>query len=213
MRFRIAAVGGLVVLVALAIGGYVWIHHGFSARDQPSAVETILARQMRSLAVPSSAKSARNPIPLTPEVLTEARAHFADHCATCHANDGSGNTDIGKNLYPKAPDMRLAHTQDLTDGEIYYIIHNGVRLTGMPAWGADDSDEDSWKLVHFIRDLPALTPDEIREMESLNPKSPGEMAEEQEDQDFLNGTAKSEQGGTGHPAAHTTTTPKHPKGR
>lgn len=79
MRFRIAAVGGLVVLVALAIGGYVWIHRGFSARDQPSAAEIFLARQMKSLAVPSSAKTAPNPIPLTPEVLTGARAHFADH--------------------------------------------------------------------------------------------------------------------------------------
>ena len=210
---RIAAVGGLVVLVALAIAGYVWIHHGFSARDQPSAIETFLARQMRSLAVPSSAKTARNPVPVMPEVLAEARAHFADHCATCHANDGSGNTDIGKNLYPKAPDMRLSPTQDLSDGEIYYIIHNGVRLTGMPAWGAEDSDEDSWKLVHFIRHLPALTPDEIREMESLNPKSPSEMTEEQEDQDFLNGTSDSEPGASGHAGAHSRTTPKQPKGR
>lgn len=205
--FQIAAVGGFVVLVALAIGGYVWIHHGFSARDQPSAVETFLARQMRSLAVPSTAKTARNPIQVTPEVLTEARAHFADHCATCHANDGSGNTDIGKNLYPKAPDMRLAQTQDLTDGEIYYIIHNGVRLTGMPAWGSEDSDEDSWKLVHFIRHLPALTPDEIHEMESLNPKSPAEAAEEQEDQDFLNGEPAST---PEHEGARKQTKPKHP---
>lgn len=205
--------GGLVVLVALAIGGYVWIHHGFSARDQPTAIETFLARRVRSMAVPSGAKAARNPVPLTSEVLTEARAHFADHCATCHANDGSGDTDIGKNLYPKAPDMRLSQTQDLSDGEIYYIIHNGVRLTGMPAWGAEDSDEDSWKLVHFIRHLPALTPDEIREMESLNPKSPSEMTEEQEDQDFLNGTSDSEPGASGHAGAHGRTTPKQPKGR
>jgi mono/diheme cytochrome c family protein len=81
----------------------------------------------------------------TKQVLAEARAHFADHCAICHSNNGSGNTQIGQNLYPKAPDMRLPQTQNLSDGEIYYTIHNGIRLTGMPAWGTEVKDDDSWK--------------------------------------------------------------------
>ena len=96
--------------------------------------------------------------PNTPANLARARAHFADHCAICHANNGSGNTDIGRNLYPKAPDMRLPQTQNLTDGELYYTIHNGIRLTGMPAWGSAEKDEDSWELVLFIHNLPQLTP-------------------------------------------------------
>ncbi len=87
--------------------------------------------------------------------------------------------------------MRLPDTQNLSDGELFYIIHNGIRLTGMPAWGgagehAENADQDSWKLVHFIRHLPALTLAEIAEMEALNPKSPSELQEEQEDQKFLN---------------------------
>jgi hypothetical protein len=85
--------------------------------------------------------------------------------------------------------MGLQDTQKLTDGELFSIIHNGVRLTGMPAWGpADDSgDEDSWKLVHFIRHIPALTPEEIKEMEALNPKSPADIEEEKADREFLGG--------------------------
>jgi mono/diheme cytochrome c family protein len=114
--------------------------------------------------------------------------HWADHCAFCHANNGSGDTEVGKNLYPKAPDMRLADTQKLTDGELYYTIKNGVRLTGMPAWGeAGDTDEDSWKLVHFIRHLSSLSPEEEKEMEQLNPKGPEEKLEEQQEEDFLKG--------------------------
>jgi mono/diheme cytochrome c family protein len=58
-------------------------------------------------------------------LMAEARAHFADHCAICHANNGSGNTEIGQNLYPKAPDMRLRQTQNLTDGELYYTTASG----------------------------------------------------------------------------------------
>jgi mono/diheme cytochrome c family protein len=166
--------------------GWVTIRRGFSARDNPSLVETYVAKTARSLSVPASERNARNPFAPTPEVLSEARAHFADHCAICHSNDGSGKTEIGQNLYPKTPDMRLPDTQNLTDGEIYYVIHNGIRLTGMPAWGTAEKDEDSWKLVAFIRHLPKVTPEELKEMEQLNPKSNSEQAEERDEERFLN---------------------------
>ena len=94
-------------------------------------------------------------------------------------------------LYPKAPDMRLQDTQSMSDGEIYFVIHNGIRLSGMPAWGPDSGpDADSWKLVHFIRHLPQLTADELTDMKHYNPQSPMEMQEEKEDEDFLNGKSK-----------------------
>jgi mono/diheme cytochrome c family protein len=176
----------LLFILAVIAQGVLLIRRGFSARDTPSALETYVARTTRTLTVPSGARDQRNPFTATPDVLADARAHFADHCAICHANNGSGNTEIGQNLYPKAPDMRLPQTQNLTDGELYYIIHNGIRLTGMPAWGATGKDDDSWKLVLFIRYLPQLTPEEEEEMKNLNPKSPEELKEEQEEQEFLN---------------------------
>ena len=176
----------LVGVVSAAVIGLATIRRGFSARDSPSLMETYMAKTARRLSVPTSERNAMNPVAPTSEMLAEARAHFADHCAICHANNGSGKTEIGQNLYPKAPDMRLAQTQNLTDGEIYYTIHNGIRLTGMPAWGTNVKDEDSWKLVLFIRHLPQLTPEEEREMESLNPKGPGEEQEELDEEQFLN---------------------------
>jgi mono/diheme cytochrome c family protein len=185
--------GGLVIVLIAVIAGAaalaLIVEYGFSARAEPSAVEAFVARRLRRLATPRSAREARNPISKTPDILSEARAHFADHCAICHANDGSGKTEIGKNIYPKAPDMREPSTQSLTDGELFYIIHNGIRLTGMPAWGSDDveKDHDSWKLVHFIRHLPHLTPDELNEMRKMNPKSQHEIEEEEEIRQFLMG--------------------------
>lgn len=83
--------------------------------------------------------------------------------------------------------MRSGATQQLSDGELYYIIHNGVRWTGMPAWGDPDSDMDSWKLVLFIRHLPNLAPQELRDMQRYNPKSIVDQEEEKEEEDFLNG--------------------------
>jgi mono/diheme cytochrome c family protein len=173
-------------VASAALFGFATIRRGFSARDSPSFVETYVAKTARRLSVPASQRNAANPFASSPEVLAEMRAHFADHCAICHGNDGSGKTQIGQNLYPKAPDMRLPRTQNLTDGELYYTIHNGIRLTGMPAWGTDEKDEDSWKLVLFIRHLPQLTSAEEREMEALNPKGPGEKQEELEEEQFLN---------------------------
>jgi len=131
----------------------------------------------------------RNPTVADAEALAEAREHFADHCAICHANDGSGNTKIGRNLYPKAPDMRQSATQSLTDGELFYIINNGIRLTGMPAWGLERPGDDaaSWKLVHFIRRLDQLTAKDLEDMERLNPVSRAELEQRELERAFLEG--------------------------
>jgi len=180
-------------LLLIVIGGLVVMRHGFTARVPPPAFEVALARTVRHYAVPSAARGQANPFHETPELMTDARHHFADHCANCHANDGSGNTQMGQNLFPKAPDMRLRATQDLTDGELYYIIHNGVPLTGMPAWGPDGRDLDSWKLVLFVRHLPVMTPQDLADMEKYNPRTEAERIEEKEEEDFLSGKPLSPQ--------------------
>ncbi len=96
---------------------------------------------------------------------------------------------MGRRTYPPAPDMRLPATQRLSDGELFYVIENGVRLTAMPGWGGGSAHDtqDSWKLVHFIRRLPQLTEQEKAEMKKLKSKSPDELREEQEEEDFLGG--------------------------
>jgi mono/diheme cytochrome c family protein len=183
-----------VALVAVLIAAFVpWIvvasvvRSGLSARVKPSGWEIWTATRLRSFAMAGEQKTQKNPFSANDSLLKEAREHFADHCASCHANDGSGNTALGRGLSPQAPDMRLAETQSKSDGELYSIIHNGIRFSGMPAWGAEDKDDDSWKLVLFIRHLPQMNVDEIREMQKYNPRSDSERAEEQEEEDFLSG--------------------------
>jgi mono/diheme cytochrome c family protein len=185
-----------VIVVALIAGGvFVMGARGFSARERPSVLERWMARRARAMAAPADAEARANPVPNSPQVLADARAHWADHCAGCHANNGSGDTEMGKRMYPPAPDMRQAETQQMTDGELFFIIQNGIRLTGMPAWGGGSGhdEQDSWKLVRFIRHLPQLTPEEEQQMQSLNPKTPDELKEEQEERDFLNGEEPHEQ--------------------
>jgi mono/diheme cytochrome c family protein len=177
----IAIAGGIAVMLVLQ-------GRGVSARPEPSAIEKRGALFMRSWLTPSTYKGLKNPVSDTEENFVAAREHFADHCASCHANDGSGNTEIGKSLYPKAPDMRV-RTQQLSDGEIFYFIENGIRLTGMPAWGTGtpEGERASWQLVNFIRRMPKLTPDDIAVMETFNPISRGQVEEEKKIDDFLNG--------------------------
>jgi mono/diheme cytochrome c family protein len=179
----VAAALALLALIAIAS----MIRSGFSAHDEPTWIEAAVARTVRHWAVPSDLRDRKNPVPLTPAVLAEARAHFADHCAICHDNDGKGQNGLGRKMYPKTPNMAAPATQSLSDGELFSIIENGVRLTGMPAFGdgTAESGYGSWTLVHFIRHVPKITPEEIAEMEKLNPKSPEEWQQMQEEAAFL----------------------------
>ena len=167
-RKKAVFLAGFALLLLVGGGWLYWFlsSHGFSAREKPTKLEAFLARHARRIATPSGARELKNPLAPTPLNIAEARDHFADHCAICHANNGSGKTQINSGLYPPAPDMREKQTQDLRDGEIFFIIKNGIRFTGMPGWGGED--EENWKLVLFIRHLPKLSPQEIDFMNEIN---------------------------------------------
>ena len=184
----------LFVLLAIVVitmeYGIALVRRGFSARGTPSAIEKVVATTARKLAVPSEYRQLRSPLSASPETVGAGMEHFADHCAICHANDGSGDSMFGKDMYPKPPDMRTAQTQNLSDGELYYTIENGVRLSGMPAFGEEHvagGDADTWKLVLFLRHLPSLTADELQRMTQLNPKTDEERQEEEQEEEFLRG--------------------------
>ena len=178
----------LAAIVLVIAAGASFFHGGVSARTAPSRMETMIAREVRHIAIPREFTKVQNPVPGSPESIHEGMMHFADHCAVCHDNDGRGETMFGRGLYPKPPDLRREDTQKLSDGEMFWIIENGVRFTGMPAFGGEiGSQEDSWKLVRFIRHLPRLTEEERVEMERYNPKGPEDLEEEQEENDFLRG--------------------------
>jgi mono/diheme cytochrome c family protein len=191
----------LAIVIAFIGYGTAVIRTGFSARGTPSTFEKLAATTVRELAVPSNYRKLHNPFPDSAENIQAGMEHFSDHCATCHSNDGSGDTMFGKGMYPKPPDMRRAETQNKSDGELYYIIENGVRLSGMPAFGEEHgagADVDTWKLVLFLRHLPNLNAKELKRMESLNPKTEEERQEEEQEQEFLRGESPQNQGNEAH---------------
>lgn len=184
-----------LVGVATLLAAYRLISDGVQSTGEQGPFETAVARRLRSFAIPRPVRGLENPIPVTPASTEEGLSHFADHCAGCHANDGSGHSDMGRGLYPKPPDMRRAATQELSDGELFYIIENGVKFTGMPAFGTGtpEGEAASWQLVHFIRRLPALTEDDLNRMEAMNPRSADAWRMEEAIRRFLAGEGEAPQ--------------------
>lgn len=187
---KVLAVIGAVAVIAGFAGAVVGIgmlRAGLSARPTPSGFEERVALALRAWAIPARYQTMTNPVTADETILRGAMEHWADHCATCHGNDGSGQTEIGRNMYPRPPDMRAARTQRMSHGQIYYVINQGIRLTGMPAWGKPgDDDRESWALVAFIRRLPSLTSDEVESMKAMNPVPASEVTAKREEDEFLN---------------------------
>ena len=156
----------LALLLAAGLAGGVLtlaVMRGFAATAEPTRLEMVAARTIRNLAIPRAARRLVNPLDPTSTNLELGREDFLARCAGCHGRDGSANTAMGHNLYPRVPDLRAPLTQSLTDGEIHYVIENGVQLTGMPAWGAphQKSGDDSWALTLFVRSMRPLTGNEV----------------------------------------------------
>jgi mono/diheme cytochrome c family protein len=159
----------IVVVAVLAglllVAGRLLLLDRFTARAEPGRFESAVALQLRSLSIPRDARQAANPLAGQDDAWRAGGVQFLDHCAVCHNSDGRGGGEIGPNLYPRVPDMTDPRTQRLTDGELFYLIANGVRWTGMPAWKDEKTPEEIWRMVAFIRRLPSLTPEDMDEIE------------------------------------------------
>ena len=129
---------------------------GCTADKHPSQEETSLANAAKDVTIPLEAGKMKNPLPETDEVVSQGQEVFLGSCAQCHGADGRGDTTVGRNMAPPAMDLSSAHVQHWNDAELFWIIQNGVRLTGMPSWKSSISDTDTWKLARFIRTIPRL---------------------------------------------------------
>src|SRR5262245_32092674 len=163
----VAFVLGCVAIVVLFSFGA-----GISARRVASKTEVQMTRATWRFLIPGSIKIKENPVPDSVETLRDATQTWVDRCVVCHGNDGGG-TPMGRSLHPPAPDMRKVLTQTLSDGELFYAIEQGIPWTGMPAWGdgTEDGERDSWALVRFIRNIPKLTPTDLKTIEKFTPRT------------------------------------------
>ena len=161
LRDALITVVLLVIVAALAVAAYVG-RGGLAANTEPGRLERSVASRLVRISIPSDADRQQNPFKENADVWREARDHYMDHCAVCHGRTGKGDTDMGRNMYPKVPDLTAGSVQSRSDGALFYIIQNGVRWTGMPAWKDEHTPDDTWKLVAFIRRAPSLTEADLK---------------------------------------------------
>jgi mono/diheme cytochrome c family protein len=172
MRFLRDALITIVVLVLVVwVVVYVRLRAGALTADaEPGGIERAVASRLVRLSIPADVGRHQNPFAADPTAWRGAAEHYADHCAICHGRDGHGKTEMGQNMYPKVPDLADQGIQRFSDGALFYIIQNGVRWTGMPAWKNEHSAEETWKLVSLIRKIPSLTPQELESLEKASHK-------------------------------------------
>ena len=116
-------------------------------------METTLANMAKDVVIPIEAEKKKNPLPANEDTLRAGERLYLQSCALCHGTDGHGRTELGRSMYPPAMDLTSPHVQHWNDAELFWIIQNGVRLTGMPSWKSTFNEQDMWTLVNFIHNL------------------------------------------------------------
>jgi mono/diheme cytochrome c family protein len=175
-RFRAGLISGLfimlalVVIIPLVIGASGFVN--VSAQGSWGPLDPMLGYASRR-SISFHASSQLNPHANDPQAITDALPHYKEMCVVCHAAPGMARGEIAEGLNPPAPDLAGPTIQKMTDGQLFWVIANGVRSTGMPAFEDADDTDTRWEIVSFVRHLPHLTPaelDQLHEQDEGNPK-------------------------------------------
>lgn len=153
---RHAAFTLAALVAAAAVFAYVFVlRDGLAADRAPTRVETALARHIVRLSIPATHRSSQNPFTGDDDAWRDGSGRYTSECASCHGPDGHGGV-LGEAMYPPAPNLTSDDIQRLSDGALFAVIRNGIRWTGMPAFGGHQTPEATWKLVAYVRHLPAV---------------------------------------------------------
>jgi mono/diheme cytochrome c family protein len=175
LRFLIVAAIGAVVAAAVLLF-VVMPRMQWDATAAPSAGEARVARYVLGRWVRTNAPSEQNPLPPTADNLREGEHEYDEHCAVCHGLDGSGENRVGGDFHPPIPRLNKG-VMFLSDGQFYFILSNGIRLTGMPGFGPRHSPEELWKIILWVRHFPNLTAQERATLQARSKAEEGGEAE------------------------------------
>jgi len=115
-------------------------------------------QRVRLLGIPDEYRGMQNPLPPTPPNLQQGEKRYAEFCGSCHGPDGSGDTPLGHALYPRPRDLRSAPVQTQSDGELFWMVAQGIRYSGMPAGRYQHTEEQMWQMVLHLRALGRAGP-------------------------------------------------------
>lgn len=144
----------VIVILLVLIAGYCMTHASISALPNPGPIEISLAMKTKDWYIARAARAELPPQPANDaDSISKGEALFGMECVSCHGQDGHTPTAIGRSMYPRVLDLGSAEVQDMSDRELFWIVKNGVRLSGMPGFARINSDQEIWHLAHFVRSL------------------------------------------------------------
>ena len=160
--FIFGAVAVMAILVAIL---FLLPAMNWSAIRKPAKIENGLAGFFKSNWIRHNAGTQSNPLSPTPENLKAGQSDFEEHCAGCHGLEGDGENRFEAVFSPPIPKL-TGGAQKWSDGELYFIIANGISMTGMPGFGKNHDPKEIWGMVLWVRHLAQLSPSEKAELQS-----------------------------------------------
>jgi len=142
-------------LAALAVAGLGLMPT--NADSEPPALEKRIAMGAVDASVSRHAMHSQNPVPATEQNLIEGMKIYPMNCSVCHGTLDKQPSTLQRSFYPPAPQLILDPLDD-PEWHTYYVVRNGIRYTGMPAWNHTLSEEDSWKVTAFVSRINSLPP-------------------------------------------------------
>lgn len=143
-----------VLLVVVVLTVFALMNFNLTALQEPGRVETSAANWVTHFFI---RRASRHGIPQRPQGTQASAANgnilYSSECGMCHGSDGRSQTPIGRWMYPRAADLTSEQVQSFSDQELFWIIQNGVRFTGMPAFGKVETADHIWNLVNYVRNL------------------------------------------------------------
>jgi mono/diheme cytochrome c family protein len=154
---------GVIIIIGLLVVYSGW--YNVSAANKPSGLENWLLGTTMDNSVASHSNDIEVPNLKSPEMIKKGFSHYNEMCVGCHGAPGKEQTELSKGLNPPAPDLSES-AQDMTPQALFWVTKNGIKMTGMPAWGLTHSDDKIWSMVAFIEKLPGMTGPEYDSLEA-----------------------------------------------
>ena len=160
--------GVVVTLVVLIFIGLIIIFSGWynvSAIHRETGILRWVLNTTSDNSVEKHAEGISVPDLNSIEKIKEGFTHYNEMCVGCHGAPGKQETELAKGLDPEAPDLSES-AKDMAAQELFWVTKNGIKMTGMPAWGKTHSDDKIWNIVAFLEKLPGMTGAEYDSLEA-----------------------------------------------
>ncbi|MDB6018467.1 MAG: cytochrome class protein [Pedosphaera sp.] len=163
-KFWIGFVCGIIMVLLIAFLILVSGALDLSASGKPGAIEKTLAPWAFERSMAGRFPKKNNPFANDASAWAAGMAHYRENCLICHGAPGIEGNELSMGLNPPAPALDAPEVQELSDGQLFWIVKNGVRWSGMPAFGPTHNNAEIWKIASFLRHLPHLTPEEKEQL-------------------------------------------------